>query len=296
VVVRDQRRYTGEEMAWLPVLEVHQMCGRAGRPGLDPYGEAVLVAGEDGDPDALWERYVDADPEAVESRLADRAALRTHVLSVVASGFADSREGLLDVFDATFYAHRGRVDDLSAVVDDALADLERMGMVTTDDGLAATELGARVSRQYLSPEGGARVVEGLRTMAAMENPTTLTALELVCHTPDVRTGWLGNRERADVYRFAAAHADEFTTAMGEVDDFEGWLAAVKTARVLAAWADGVDADEVVDRFRVGPGDLESRVERATWLLGAADALAGHLDVDLPVVRETRDRLNERTVD
>ena len=32
VVVRDQRRYTGSSMEWLPTLEVHQMCGRAGRP------------------------------------------------------------------------------------------------------------------------------------------------------------------------------------------------------------------------------------------------------------------------
>jgi Superfamily II helicase len=43
VVVRDQRRYTGSGTEWLPTLEVHQMAGRAGRPGLDPYGEAVLV-------------------------------------------------------------------------------------------------------------------------------------------------------------------------------------------------------------------------------------------------------------
>ena len=46
VVVRDWRRYDGSVggMAPLSTLEVHQMCGRAGRPGLDPYGEALLLA------------------------------------------------------------------------------------------------------------------------------------------------------------------------------------------------------------------------------------------------------------
>jgi helicase len=288
VVVRDQKRFDGDGMGWLPVLEVHQMCGRAGRPGLDPYGEAVLVAGEE-EPDELRERYVGADPEAVESQLAERAALRTHVLSTLAAGFAASREDLLDLFDATFYAHGAPVADLAATLDDALADLAEMGMVDRAAGLTATPVGAQVSRQYLSPEGGARVVSGLRRMATME-PTALTALELVCHTPDVRTGWLSGGERADVYRFAREHADEFVREMGEIDEFEAWLTAVRTARLLAALADGTEPDAVVERFGVGPGDLESRVERATWLLGAAESLAAHLGLDLPVLAETRERL------
>jgi helicase len=268
------------------------MCGRAGRPHLDPYGEAVLVAGE-ADRAALQDRYVGADPEAVESKLADPAALRTHVLSVVASGFADARAGVLDLLDATFYAHGsgGAGADLPGVVDDALADLAAMSMLDREGPrLAATALGAQVSRQYVTPETGARVVSGARTAAGMETVTPLTALEVVCHTPDMHGTYLGNRERAEMYRFARDHAAEFTTDMGAAEAFEEWLADVKTARMLAEWCAGADPDDIVDRFRVGPGDLESRVERAEWLLGAADALVGVLDVDLPVFREVRSDL------
>jgi helicase len=289
VVVRDQKRFDGEETDWLPVLEVHQMCGRAGRPGLDPYGEAVLVAGDE-DPDEVRRRYVGADPEAVESKLADREALRTHVLSTLAAGFASSRADLLDLFDATFYAHGASVDALGETLDGALADLAAMGMVDRSDGLAATPVGAQVSRQYISPEGGARVVEGLRAMAGMAAPTRLTALELVCHTPDLRTGWLRGDERATVYRFAREHAGEFVREMGAVDEFEAWLTAVRTARALAALADGTPEERVVESYGVGPGDLESRVERARWLLGAAESLAAGLGLDVPVVGETRDAL------
>jgi helicase len=290
VVIRDQKRYTGSGMEWLPTLEVHQMCGRAGRPHLDPYGEAVLV-GDETTREELWERYVEAGPERVESNLADPNALRTHVLSVVASDFAASREGVLDVLDATFFAHGTPTSELGGVLDTAVADLVAMGMIVDDGGLDATDLGAQVSRQYVTPETGARIVDGLRTAAGMAEATGLTALEIVCDTPDMQDTYLGNRERADMYRFAQDRAGEFTTRMGETDDFEGWLTAVKTARILHEWTEGASAEELVERFRIGPGDLESRIERAEWLLGAADAIAGVVDVDAAVpFRERRARL------
>jgi helicase len=125
----------------------------------------------------------------------------------------------------------------------------------------------------------------------MDAPTALTALEIVCDTPDMQDTYLGNRERADMYDFARRHADEFTTGMNETADFEGWLTAVKTARVLHEWVEGASAADLVERFRIGPGDLESRIERAAWLLGAADAIAGvvEADTDLPF-RDLRARL------
>jgi helicase len=287
VVIRDQQRYTGSGMEWLPTLEVHQMCGRAGRPGLDPYGEAVLV-GDESTRDELWERYVEAGPERVDSKLADPNALRTHVLSVVASDFASSREGILDVLDATFFAHGTPTTELGGVVDTAVADLVEMEMIVDGDGLAATDLGAQVSRQYVTPATGARIVAGVRTAAGLSRVTGLTALEIVCDTPDMQDTYLGNRERADMYRFAQDHAAEFTTEMGETEDFEGWLTAVKTARILHEWTEGATAEDLVERFRIGPGDLESRIERAEWLLGAADAVAGVVDADSTVpFRERR---------
>ena len=297
VVVRDQQRYTGSGTEWLPVLEIHQMCGRAGRPHLDPYGEAILV--DTDDPEALAERYLDADPEAVESKLASEAALRTHVLSIIASGFAETEAGILDLLAATFYAHQTPVDDLAGIVAAVIEELIEMGLVVrnagddepTDDGvLAATEIGATVSTQYITPETGVRIVEGLRTAGEMDEPTALTALEIICDTPDMHDTYLGNEERAAIYEYARRHADEFTTAMGEADEFERWLEAVKTARILAEWSEGATIETLVERYRLGPGDLDSRIERADWLLSAADAVADVLGVSLPAIDRVRSRL------
>lgn len=294
VVIRDQERYTGSEMAFLPVLEVQQMCGRAGRPHLDPYGEAVLV-GDTASKDELDERYVDADPEAVESKLRDRTALRTHVLSIVSTGFADSRETVLDVLAATFYAHGTPVADLADIVEAVIAELVEMGMLTDGAGeseLAATDLGAQVSKQYVAPESGARIVAGLRQAVEMDpaNVTGLTVLQFVADTPDMQDTYLGNRERAAMYQYARDHNAEFTVGMHETAEFERWLETVKTARILFEWTEGESLETIVENYRIGPGDLESRVERAEWLLGAADALATLLDLDVPELARVRSRL------
>ena len=295
VVGRDQRRYGEGGMAWIPTLEVHQMCGRAGRPGLDPHGEAVLVADAD-TREAVHERYVEGEPEAVESKLADPGALRTHVLAAIATGFAATESEILDVFEGTFYARETGAGGLADAVAVAVDDLVAAGMVARETGgvedyrLVATPVGETTSKQYVRPETGERIVAGLRAAADLSDATTLTAFEVICDTPDMQDTYLGNAERADVYQFARTNAAHLTTDMTEPDDFEGWLESVKTARVLDEWIGGATVEELVERYRIGPGDLDSRVERAEWLLSAAEALGETTGVRVPAVSRARSRL------
>ena len=174
VIVRDWRRYDGDYggMKPLDVLEVHQMCGRAGRPGLDPYGEAVLLASSADTMDELFDRYIWAEAEPVRSKLAVEPALRTHVLATVASGFASTREGLLEFLDNTLYATQ--TDDagrLESVTDRVLEYLEINGFIEREwsgnrETLTATGIGHTVSRLYLDPMSAATMIDGLREACA----------------------------------------------------------------------------------------------------------------------------------
>ncbi|OYR88893.1 hypothetical protein DJ71_04785, partial [Halorubrum sp. E3] len=60
--------------------------------------------------------------------------------------------------------------------------------------------------------------------------------------------------------------------------------------ILDEWIGGATVEELVERYRIGPGDLDSRVERAEWLLSAAEALGETIGVRVPAVSRARSRL------
>ena len=293
VIVRDWRRYDGTAggMQPLSVLEVHQMMGRAGRPGLDPYGEAVLVASSHDELDELFERYVWADPEPVRSKLAAEPALRTHILATVASGFARSREGLLRFLEGTLYASQTADSDrLKSVTDSVIEYLVRNDFLDREAGeLAATNLGHTVSRLYLDPMSAAEIISGLRDAT---DPTALGLYHLVARTPDMYELYLRSGDEEEYTMLAYERKGELLgPAPSEFEErFEDWLSALKTARLLEDWASEREEDQITDRYGVGPGDIRGKVETATWLLGAAESLASELDLTAgPSIREARTR-------
>jgi helicase len=301
VIVRDWRRYDGTVggMQPLSVLEVHQMMGRAGRPGRDPYGEAVLLAGGHDELDELFERYVWAEPEPVESKLAAEPALRTHALATVASGFARSRSELLEFFEGTLYAEqtadRARLEQVTDEVIEYLVVndfLER-----TETGLAATALGHTVSRLYLDPMSAAEIIDGLQSLddgaGEPADPTALGLYHLVCRTPDMYELYLRSGDDEEYTMLAhEREAELLGRAPSEFDEaFEDWLSALKTARLLEDWADEVDEDQLTDSYRVGPGDIRGKTDAAEWLLGAAESLAAELDLGVgSAIRRARQRV------
>lgn len=273
VIVRDHQRYTDGGREPLSVLEIQQMFGRAGRPGLDPYGEAVLVAEDGEQAAALTDRYIETDPPAVTSKLATQEALRTHVLSTIASGFADSRSELLSVLEETFYAAQEDQSVLVDIADLVLDYLASESMIDSDDGLAATPFGEQVSKLYIDPRTGAKVVADLRAATELETTTPLTLLEILCDTPDMTARYLTDTERSSIYRFAVANDPVFVRSTdGYEGDFEAWLKTVKSVRILLDWINDEPEDAIVENYGIGPGDLRVKVERATWLAGAIHTL------------------------
>ncbi len=105
VLVRDLKRWDDGMSRPLPVMEVRQMLGRAGRPKYDSFGEAwVLCKGTDGwgIADEVSERYFFGPIESISSKLASEPALRAHLLAAIATGGFRHRGEIGDFFSATF--------------------------------------------------------------------------------------------------------------------------------------------------------------------------------------------------
>jgi len=274
VIIRDYLRFAaGEGMQPIPASEYHQMAGRAGRPRLDPYGEAVLIAKDEGQVEELFEYYIDAPPEEVHSKIAEPNALYTHVLSLIASGFAGTRNELLSFMDRSFYVHEHRQGRLmQRAVDTALKFLVDNDMILeVGEHLGSSEFGTLVSRLYIDPRSAALIVSTLRNEADYSD---LGLLHLICSTPDMPRLYVRNTDRGALDRMMDEHDAELWLEMPcEEEDQEEYYRALKTAMLLSDWADEMPDARICERYSVGPGDVYGMVESVNWLLHASGELS-----------------------
>jgi helicase len=274
VIIRDYLRFAANEgMQPIPASEYHQMAGRAGRPRLDPYGEAVLIAKERGQVEELFEWYIDAPAEEVHSRIAEPTALYSHVLSLIASGFAGTRNELTTFMNRTFYVHEHRHGRLmQKAVDSALQFLVSSDMVLEiGEHLGSTEFGTMVSKLYIDPRSAAMIVSTLR---ARESYSDLGLLQLICSTPDMPRLYVRNSDIPALDRMLESHDEELWLSLPEDhDDAEVYYRAMKTAMLLNDWTDELPDSAICERYAVGPGDLYGMVESVNWLLHASAELS-----------------------
>lgn len=278
VVIRSYRRYSSEDgMQPIPVIEYKQMAGRAGRPRLDPYGEAVLVAKSYEEFVFLFRNYIEADAEDIWSKLGTENALRTHVLSTISNGFARTKEELMEFLEATFFAFQYSNFGLSTVVDECLNFLRQEEMLEKTDTLISTSFGKLVSKLYIDPLSAARIVKGLKEAKIL---TELTLLHLVCSTPDMRLLYMRNQDYQDINDYVIAHTDEFVRVPSPFNytEYEWFLGEVKTSLLLVDWIHEKSENEICLKFGIGEGDIHAIADIAEWLMHVTAQLARLLEL------------------
>lgn len=293
VIIRDVKRYEPPfGSGYIPSLEFHQMAGRAGRPGLDPYGEAILIARDPAEREELFLRYVLAPPEPIESRLGESGALVAHVLAAIAAGYARSLGGLLDFLSLTLFAHQRGIEELALALRDGIMYLLREGFVRAAGGrFLPTPLGSLTAKLYIHPVSAALLRDGLRA-AAGSGGTELGFLHLIAHTPDMERVHLRSGDHSELERIAEGRAGEFLVDVPAPGDpgYPSFLAELKTALILSSWIEEETEAGIQGTYGVGPGDVHRLVETAGWLLHCAGRLSRLLGLRLAVLPKLRERV------
>jgi helicase len=291
VIIRDYRRFdVNYGSVPIPVLEYKQMAGRAGRPGLDPYGEAILIAKNYDELGELMENYVLSEPEQITSKLGTEPAMRAHVLSAIATDFCGDLKGLNEFMGTTFYAHqRG---DLSGVIDNVLDFLETERMIVrVGDRIRATDLGRLTSKLYVDPLSSSIIVRGLEAAKKRTDDynKVIALLQLVCSTPDIRSLYLKRADYGWIIKYTDDHISDFLAEVPEVGEdveFESFLASVKTAALVDMWIGEKNEEEMTAFYNIGPGDVRNLMETCVWLMHATAEISSLLKV--PLTREARE--------
>ncbi|MCX6356532.1 MAG: DEAD/DEAH box helicase [Candidatus Aureabacteria bacterium] len=304
VIIRDWHRYEfGRGSRPIPVFEYKQFAGRAGRPGYDTEGEALLIAKKAGDKEFLFDHYLRAAAEPLRSQLGTGGALGAHLLAAIASGYAASRDEIMSFLQLTFFAVQGDVEELDWLVDRILLSLLEDDLISIGDGegadsesisraaLSPTPLGAIVSRLYLEPRSGVILRDGI--LAARDNvPIDYALLHLICCCPDMDVVSPGKGDLEALRSEAIARRQDFLVRYpGESDpDLQyRFLEALLTAQFLGEWIRERPEDALCEEFGIGPGDLRRIIEGADWLLHSAGQVGRLIEKAalLPVLDQLR---------
>ena len=272
VVVRDVRRYDANVgYVSIPVLEVKQMCGRAGRPRFDSYGEAILVAKDEDEKELLLEYYLLGENEKIFSKLGTEPAIRSHVLALVATKAASSMEELTGFFSRTFLAHQTDVAYLEESISNVVEFLRKEGMLHPEDKLRATLYGKVVSDLYIDPQSAVIIKN---TLARYKPGSSFGVIHAICSTPDMPLLYL----RQSDYQWIEEYYDERKDKMlieppDDLGQYEIFLSEVKTAKLIDDWMTEIHENDIAEAFGVGPGDIRNKIDVAEWLIHAAGRLS-----------------------
>ncbi len=257
----------------MSVLQYKQICGRAGRPAYDKYGEAIIIADSRTNPEDLYNHFVLGVPEPIVSQLMDERALRVHVLGVIASKPKMLKSELLYFFEQTFLSKYQGNQTISFEIESLLTYLrDEKLIIMRNDLLIATKFGKRISLLYIDPKTGIQFKNNLDSYDGNkydindinsnkhENNNVINFLYWICDCYDFYPK-LSLRQNETEY-FQRLFEKHKLGSYG----LSNYDYSLKNLVILLEWIDESSEANLNEKIGVEPGDLHRMVETTYWLL------------------------------
>ena len=171
VILASVFRYDSEYGGNMPisVLEYKQICGRAGRPSYDTFGEAIIIADARVNAEEIYDHYILGTPEPICSQLTNDRSIRIHVLSTISTLPGIKKSEIYDLFGSTLLAQSKSKASIMSRLDSAISYLERQSLIKSrNNRYISTEFGKQISLLYIDPSTG---VEFRNAVESIENKT-----------------------------------------------------------------------------------------------------------------------------
>ena len=309
VIIRDLKRYGYHGMDWIPVLEIQQMFGRAGRPSYDSEGQAICFSTSESEKRAIVEHFILGRPEEIYSKLAVEPVFRTYLLSLIATGIVRTRKDLEEFFKETFWAFQFEdFDRIKDMINRTLAMLRDWGFIegsnsdfvsafdvknTEREVLKTTLLGRRVAELYLDPLTAHRIIVCLGKKN--RKLTEFSMVQMCTHTLELRPYLrVKVKEFEDFEARVAEFEHEILEDIPNVydEDYDEFLNSFKTSLVFYEWMNEADDEFLFEKYSIRPGELRSKLLILDWLLYAVHEIAKILKMKgyLNLINKTRLRL------
>ncbi|MBD2463932.1 DEAD/DEAH box helicase [Oscillatoria sp. FACHB-1407] len=285
VVLYDLQGFDGTDFVPLPVNNVWQRAGRAGRPGLDPVGEVVLLA-------PVWDRqadhYAKGQFEPIRSGLSSAIALAEQVITEIASGLCRTHAQLEAVFSRTLAAVQNRLSSIDRVVDEML----QAGMLVQQEVsgyLQATRLGFIAVRHLISP---ATVQLFQRVFQEYPDLTFLDLLLIAVSSIDCQPLIPVDYEQLDELATALSTEPSVLLTLPQQElsqllgiDGKQLLAAMNTALVARTWTRLGDAEQVAEMRGCYAFEVQCLCDSVQRLLLAMKAILQVLESEKAIAQD-----------
>ena len=288
-IIRDLKRFTQHGYDWIPVLEYHQMSGRAGRPSYDSEGQAIILASSEGHADELEERFIKGDSEEIYSKLAVEPVLRTYLLSLIAARITTSRQEILAFFGKTFWAHQFKdMSRLEKIIDKMLMLLEQWSFINSpgdsdfvsagdlgNGRINATRLGNRVAELYIDPLTARNLINGVK-LSESRGLSSFTLLQLTASSSELRPLLKARMKEHDyLQEILMKHEGNLLTDEPPpfAEEYDNFLSSIKTAAFFNDWIEENTEDFLLEKYNARPGEIKAKLDSADWILYSLAELA-----------------------
>jgi len=275
VIIRSTRLWNGRS---IKSRDYKNMAGRAGRIKYhDSFGRSVLFAKTEKELEELWEGYINAGPERVESQIPKQDNIESSILSLVASGICRNLDELIKFIENTFFGYtyyRNSSTEFRNTFQDniekQIRNLCKMGFLREEDGaLKVTELGKRCAEELLSPRSVYLIYQSFKKfedeIKSREDYEDLIEpiLHLACCTPDASLLYKPkyDQEKKELWIYWDANKDKYLISL---DDEETILRSVKTTQMLLRWIEGVPYSDM--KGFAPQGIVKSMGETISWII------------------------------